>query len=93
VGEARGMGMVGGIELVADKKTKRGFDPKRTVALRAVNFAQEEGVISRAIAGETVSVCPPLVITESEIDEMFDRLSRALDRTQAWASGEGLMTG
>jgi 4-aminobutyrate---pyruvate transaminase len=93
VGEARGMGMVGGVELVADKKTKRAFDPKRTVAARAVNFAQEEGVISRAIAGETVSICPPLVITESEIDEIFDRLNRALDRTQAWASGEGLMTG
>ena len=93
VGEARGMGMVGGVELVADKKTKRAFDPKRTVAVRAVNFAQEEGVISRAIAGETVSICPPLVITESEIDEIFDRLNRALDRTQAWASGEGLMTG
>jgi 4-aminobutyrate---pyruvate transaminase len=93
VGEARGMGMVGGVELVADKKTKRAFDPKRTVAVRAVNFAQEEGVISRAIAGETVAICPPLVITESEIDEIFDRLNRALDRTQAWASGEGLMTG
>jgi 4-aminobutyrate--pyruvate transaminase len=92
VGEARGMGLVGGVELVADKKSKRAFDPKRTVALRAVNFAQEEGVISRAIAGDTVSVCPPLVITESEIDEMFDRLGRALDRTHAWARSEGLLS-
>lgn len=93
VGEARGMGLVGGIELVADQKSKRAFDPKRSVALRAVNFAQEEGVISRAIAGDTVSVCPPLTIVESEIDEMFDRLGRALDRTHDWARAEGLMTG
>lgn len=93
VGEARGMGLVGGVELVADKASKRSFDPKRGVALRAVNFAQEEGVISRAIAGDTVSICPPLVISESEIDEMFARLTRGLDRTYAWARGEGLLAG
>ena len=92
VGEARGMGLVGGIELVADKKSKRGFDPKSGVGLRAFVFAQEEGVISRAL-GDTLSICPPLVISESEIDEMFERLRRGLDRTQAWASGEGLMAG
>jgi 4-aminobutyrate---pyruvate transaminase len=91
VGEARGMGLVGGVELVAD--SKRSFDPKRAIALRAVGFAQEEGVISRAIAGDTVSVCPPLVISESEIDEMFARLGRGLDRTYAWARGEGLLAG
>lgn len=86
------MGLVGGIELVADKKSKRGFDPKSGVGLRAFVFAQEEGVISRAL-GDTLSICPPLVISESEIDEMFERLRRGLDRTQAWASGEGLMAG
>jgi 4-aminobutyrate--pyruvate transaminase len=93
VGEARGMGLVGGIELVADKKSKRGFDPKSGVGLRAVGFAQEEGVISRALGSDTLSICPPLVISESDIDEMFARLGRGLDRTQAWASGEGLMAG
>ncbi len=40
VGEARGMGLVGGVELVADKASKRAFDPKRAVAARAVQFAQ-----------------------------------------------------
>jgi 4-aminobutyrate---pyruvate transaminase len=49
-------------------------------------------VISRAL-GDTLSICPPLVISESEIDEMFERLRRGLDRTQAWATGEGLMAG
>jgi 4-aminobutyrate--pyruvate transaminase len=91
VGEARGMGLVGGVELVADKKSKRNFDPKRGVGLRAVNFAQEEGVISRALGGDTLSICPPLVIEEGDLDEMFDRLNRALDKTHAWARGEGLM--
>ncbi len=93
VGEARGMGLVGGVELVADNKTKQNFDPKRGVGVRAVGFAQEEGIISRALGGDTVSICPPLVITESEIDEMFDRIGRALDRTHDWARTEGLMAG
>lgn len=93
VGEARGMGLVGGVELVADKPSKRSFDPKRGVALRAMFFAQEEGLISRAIAGDTLSICPPLIIDESEMDEMFARLGRGLDRTYAWARSEGLVTG
>jgi len=93
VGEARGMGLVGGVELVGEKAGKRGFDPKRGVALRAVGFAQEEGVISRALGGDTLSICPPLIISDSEIDEMFARLTRGLDRTYAWARGEGLIAG
>ena len=36
-----------------------------------------------------MSICPPLVISEAEIDELFDRLSRALDKTLDWARGEG----
>jgi 4-aminobutyrate--pyruvate transaminase len=93
VGEARGMGLVGGVELVADKKSKKSFDPKRGVAFRAFGFVQQEGVISRAIAGDTLAICPPLVISESEIDEMFDRLARGLDHTHAWAKSEGLLGG
>ncbi len=92
VGEARGLGLVGGIELVADKASKRAFDPKRGVAARAVQFAQEEGVISRFLAGDTVSLCPPLIITDDEMDEMFTRLGRTLDRTHAWARQERLIS-
>ena len=91
VGEARGLGLVGGIELVADKASKRAFDPKRGVAARAVQFAQEEGVISRFLGGDTVAICPPLIITDEEMDDMFDRLARALDRTHAWAKQEKLV--
>jgi 4-aminobutyrate---pyruvate transaminase len=91
VGEARGLGLVGGIELVADKASKQAFDPKQGVAARAVQFAQEEGVISRFLAGDTMAICPPLIIAEDEMDEMFDRLTRALDRTQAWAKRERLI--
>src|SRR5262249_61042947 len=55
VGEARGLGLVGGIELVADRATKRSFDAKAAVGARAVAFAEEEGLIVRALPGDVVS--------------------------------------
>jgi 4-aminobutyrate--pyruvate transaminase len=90
VGEARGLGLIGAVELVADKATKRSFDPKAAVAPRTVRFAEEEGLLVRFLAGDAVSICPPLVITPAEIDELFDRLGRALDRTLDWARRERL---
>jgi 4-aminobutyrate--pyruvate transaminase len=89
VGEARGMGLMGGLELVADKASKRAFDPKKGVAARCVRFAEEEGLIVRAVIGDTVTACPPLIIRADEIDELFARLARALDRTLDWAKREG----
>jgi 4-aminobutyrate--pyruvate transaminase len=90
VGEARGLGLVGGIELVADKRSKRSFDPKSAVAPAVVGFAQEEGLIVRFLAGDIVSICPPLIITPQEIDELFDRLGRALDRAAQWVRAQRL---
>lgn len=84
VGQARGVGLVAGLELVADKATKRAFEPSKGVAARCVRFAEEEGLIVRALSNDTVSICPPLIISPEEIDELFARLGRALDRTLAW---------
>jgi 4-aminobutyrate--pyruvate transaminase len=92
VGETRGLGLIGGIELVADRASKRAFDPKQAVGPRAVGFAQEEGLILRSLPGDTLSLCPPLIIADDEINDMFDRLARALDRTLAWAKQERLLT-
>jgi 4-aminobutyrate--pyruvate transaminase len=91
VGEARGLGLIGAVELVADKASKRSFDAGATVAHRAVGLAEEEGLIVRALFGDAVSICPPLIITREEIDELFDRLTRALDRTLDWAVRERLL--
>jgi 4-aminobutyrate---pyruvate transaminase len=90
VGEARGTGLIGAIELVADKATKLSFDPKAAVGPRAVRFAEEEGLIVRFLPGDSISVCPPLIIAPAEIDELFDRLGRALDRTLDWVLREQL---
>ena len=90
VGDARGLGLIGGLELVADRDTRRAFDPKAGVGPRCIAAAQAEGLIVRAL-GDTISLCPPLVISAQELEMLFDRLGRALDRTLAWAAGEGLM--
>jgi 4-aminobutyrate--pyruvate transaminase len=90
VGEARGIGLIGGLELVADKATKRAFDPKKGVSARAVALAQAEGLIVRNLMGDRLAICPPLIIEHDEIEELFDRLTRALDKTLDWATREGL---
>ncbi len=91
VGEARGMGLIGGLEIVADKGSKRHYEVKRGVAAKCVGFAQAEGLIVRSLSGDRIALCPPLIITEEEIGELFDRLTRALDRTAEWIGKEGLM--
>jgi 4-aminobutyrate--pyruvate transaminase len=82
VGEVRGKGLVAGLELVADKSTKRAFDAKAAVGAKATMMLQDEGLIVRNL-GDTIAVCPPLVITEAEIEDLFDRMTRGLDRTEA----------
>ena len=90
VGEARGLGLIGGVELVADKTSKRSFDPQHGVGARAVQFAEAEGLIVRSVMGDVLTLSPPLVIDAQEIDELFDRLSRALDKTLDWTTRERL---
>jgi len=89
VGEARGMGMIGGVELVADKATKRPFDPKQFVGAKAAALIQEQGLIIRPI-GDTIGICPPLIITEEQIDELFDALARGLDAAEELVRREAL---
>ena len=91
VGEVRGMGLVGAIELAADKASKTPFDAKKGLGARVVANAQAEGLIVRFIGGDVISICPPLIIQPAEIDELFDKLSRALDRTLDWAKSEQLL--
>jgi 4-aminobutyrate---pyruvate transaminase len=92
VGEARGMGLVGAVELVADKAAKQSFEAKAGVGPRAVAFAQAEGLILRFMPGDVLSICPPLIISPAELDELFDRLGRALDLTLDWVRRERLLT-
>ena len=78
------------MELVADKASKRPFNAQHSVGAAAVRFAEQEGLIVRAVAGDVLTLSPPLVITAPEIEELFNRLARALDKTLDWVTREGL---
>jgi 4-aminobutyrate--pyruvate transaminase len=93
VGEARGLGLIGGVELVADKVSKRSFAAEHAVGARAVAFAEAEGLIVRVVIGDVLTLCPPLIISAEEVDALFDRLTRALDRTLDWVRQERLVQG
>ena len=92
VGETRGVGLLGAIELVADKAEKTPFDPAGKVGGYAAQRCEAHGLIVRNL-GDAVAFCPPLIITEDEITEMFARFARALEDTHAWAREEGLIGG
>ena len=81
IGEARGIGLIGAVELVRNKTTKESFDPKAGVAAHLVRRAQHHGAILRNMPGDIVAFSPPLVITEGEIDELLACFGKALDDT------------
>jgi 4-aminobutyrate--pyruvate transaminase len=89
VGEVRGVGLIGAIELVADKASKAPFDPEEAVGEFLGKRAHHHGVIIRAM-GDSIAFCPPLIINEQEIDLMFERFSKALDDTLAMVRERGL---
>ncbi|MBK7473643.1 MAG: aspartate aminotransferase family protein [Betaproteobacteria bacterium] len=90
VGQARGIGLIGAIEIVRDKATRESFDPKAGVAAFLVRRAQHHGAILRSMAGDIVAFSPPLIIADSEIDEMLACFGRALDDTWAMVKEKGL---
>jgi len=92
VGEARGVGLVAGLELVKDKATRETFAPADAVAAYAARRAQAHGVITRGL-GDVVNLCPPLIIDQNEIDDLLTRIERALDDTLDWAREKRLVAG
>ncbi|MGE3231963.1 MAG: aspartate aminotransferase family protein, partial [Hyphomicrobium sp.] len=80
VGEVRGRGLLCGIELTADKKTRRAFEPEGKVGLICRNHCFRNGLVMRATR-DTMLASPPLVIKESEVDEMVAKFRRCLDLT------------
>jgi 4-aminobutyrate--pyruvate transaminase len=83
VGEVRGVGLIAGVELVADKATKRKFDPVGKVGAFVFSRAHEHGLIIRAI-GDVIAFCPPLIITEDQVRDMVQRFKQTLDDAAAW---------
>jgi 4-aminobutyrate--pyruvate transaminase len=86
VGEVRGVGLIGAVELSADKASKRSFDPSQGVGAFATERATEHGLIIRGLTNDTLAFCPPLIITDAQVNDMFDAFERALDDTAGFVA-------
>ena len=82
IGEARGVGLMGALEVVKDKATKTPFDGDLSVSERIANACLDEGLICRPL-GASVVLCPPFIFDEALTDEMYDKLEAALEKVAA----------
>jgi len=80
VGEVRGVGMLGAVQLVKDKRTRRLFDPQGDVGSMCKDHCTDNDLIMRAV-GDSMILAPPLIISRAEIDELMDKAGQALDLT------------
>ena len=80
VGEVRGVGMLGAIELVQDKATRTRYPSDKAVGMVCRGHCFDNGLIMRAV-GDTMIISPPLVISKSEIDELVEKARKCLDLT------------
>lgn len=79
VGDARGIGLFCGIELVKDKKTREQYDPALKIGQRVQEAAHAGGLYLRSIPPDRISFMPPLIIDKPEINDAVAILRRALD--------------
>ena len=90
VGEIRGFGLIGAVELVAKRDPPLAFDPKLAVAGRVAKAAMANGVITRALPNaDTLAFSPPFVITEDEIDTLIETVRDAVDEVQRQLVADG----
>jgi adenosylmethionine-8-amino-7-oxononanoate aminotransferase len=80
IGDVRGKGLLAGVELVADRQTKRPFPPELAMARRLQAAAQERGLMiyPGSGTGDQVLISPPLIVTSRDVDEIVDRFALAL---------------
>ncbi|MFC5736453.1 aminotransferase [Sinirhodobacter huangdaonensis] len=82
IGELRGVGYMWALEAVADRATKTPFDGKLSVSERIANTCTDMGLICRPL-GQSIVLCPPFILTEAQMDEMFEKLDKALKKVFA----------
>ena len=89
VGEVRGKGLIAAIELVANKE-RRGSFADGKVGAAAKQFCQDNGLLIRAVSGNCIAFCPPLVIAEGQIDEMIEMFAKGLEQTEEFVRKNSL---
>ena len=89
VGDVRSVGLIGGMEFVAEAGTRKKIDPKHKFAPQVMGMIQEGGVIARAVPLDGIALCPPLIISEDEINMMFDRIESVMPAVDKLAASLG----
>ena len=90
VGEVSGRGLIAALELVANKASKAAFEGT-AIGAYCAKAAEKAGLIVRAVGANRVALCPPLIITEEQVDELTEKLAVALEETLAYVKAEGLL--
>ena len=90
VGNTRGIGLIGAMEFVSEKNSNKGFKKKGFAGKIFADHAKDNGLIVRAI-GDVIAFCPPLIITESQINDMFDIVEESLKKTMDELTKQGLL--
>jgi len=90
VGEARMVGLLGGLELTPDKASRARFAKYDDVGSLCRDFAYKRGLILRA-TGSTMLTAPPYILSESDADYLIDTARAALDDTHAELTKRGWM--
>ena len=91
VGEVRGSGLLAALELVPNKELNHQFKDGKVGGV-AQKMAQDNGLLIRTVAGSSIGICPPLIITNNQIDEVIDKLGDALDKTFQYCQTYNLLT-
>ncbi|MGH1541609.1 MAG: aminotransferase [Arenicella sp.] len=79
VGQIRGVGLIAGIQFVADKE-KKVFFSDNSFVVKCQKQCEKNGLILRALADSTLAICPPLIITKQEIDDLVDIVQRSVEQ-------------
>ena len=80
VGEARGVGFLGALELVKVKETREVFDPPGRAGILCRDAALQNGLIMRAV-GDSMIISPPLIMNRDQIDDLIALALKSLDDT------------
>ena len=88
IGELRGIGYMWALEAVKNAETKEPFPGKLSVSERIANTCTDLGLICRPL-GQSIVLCPPFILTDAQMDEMFEKLDAALTRVFDGLRAEG----
>ena len=76
VNHSRSVGLIGAIEFGYDKSKK--FEVNKKIAAQSAKVIQDNGVILRPLPGDVIGFCPPLIISEEQVNEMFDKIDDSM---------------